>query len=72
MSPSWMTQLLTRIGADAGAMQVNQVHTLLRALAQPVAETESLPLQQALGRVLAADVLSPVDVPPHDNAAMDG
>ncbi|MBV7420183.1 molybdopterin molybdotransferase MoeA [Comamonas sp. CMM03] len=72
MSPSWMTQLLTRIGADAGAMQVNQVHTLLRALAEPVAETESLPLQQALGRVLAADVLSPVDVPPHDNAAMDG
>jgi len=72
MTLSWMTQLLTQIGADAGAMQVDQVHALLRSLARPVAETESLPLHQALGRVLAADVLSPVDVPPHDNAAMDG
>jgi molybdopterin molybdotransferase len=31
-----------------------------------------VPLQQALGRVLAADVVSPIDVPAHDNSAMDG
>ncbi|MEG2045530.1 MAG: molybdopterin molybdotransferase MoeA [Comamonas sp.] len=65
-------QLLAQIGADAGAMRVDQVHALLRALAQPVAEAEPLPLHQALGRVLAAAVQSPVDVPPHDNSAMDG
>ena len=65
-------QLLAQIGADAGAMRVDQVHALLRALAQPVAELETLPLHQALGRVLAAAVQSPVDVPPHDNSAMDG
>jgi molybdopterin biosynthesis enzyme len=26
----------------------------------------------ALGRMLAADVISPIDVPAHDNSAMDG
>ena len=31
-----------------------------------------LPLHQALGRVLAADIISPISVPPHDNSAMDG
>jgi len=33
---------------------------------------EQLPLSEALGRVLAEDVCSPVDVPPWDNSAMDG
>ncbi len=33
---------------------------------------ESLPLLQASGRVLAADLHSSLDVPPHDNSAMDG
>ena len=44
---------------------------MLRAL-QPVAGLEQLPLAQALGRVLAADVVSPIAVPAHDNSAMDG
>ncbi|MCK7499325.1 MAG: hypothetical protein MZW92_59390 [Comamonadaceae bacterium] len=30
------------------------------------------PCRMALGRVLAADVVSPIDVPAHDNSAMDG
>lgn len=33
---------------------------------------ETLPLAQACGRVLARDVVAAVDVPPLDNAAMDG
>jgi molybdopterin molybdotransferase len=37
-----------------------------------VAETESVLLDQALNRVLASDVLSPIDVPAADNSAMDG
>ncbi|MGB1297487.1 MAG: gephyrin-like molybdotransferase Glp [Psychrobium sp.] len=32
----------------------------------------SLPLSQALGRVLAYDVLSPMDMPPFSQSAMDG
>lgn len=33
---------------------------------------QSVPTEQALMRVLAQDVVSSVDVPPHDNSAMDG
>ncbi len=39
---------------------------------QPVRATEWLPLSQAAGRVLAADLVSPIAVPAHDNSAMDG
>ena len=35
-------------------------------------DTEQGPLPHALGRVLAADIASPLSVPPFDNAAMDG
>jgi len=38
----------------------------------PLSDTETLPLQQAFGRVLARDVTSPMDVPGFDNSAMDG
>lgn len=38
----------------------------------PVADTENLPTADALGRVLAVDVASTLDVPPADNGAMDG
>ncbi|HEX77936.1 MAG TPA: molybdopterin molybdotransferase MoeA [Dehalococcoidia bacterium] len=37
-----------------------------------VLEAEEKPILEALGQVLAEDVHSPVDVPPLDNAAMDG
>lgn len=33
---------------------------------------ERVPVAQAIGRVLAGDVTSPVDLPPFDNSAMDG
>lgn len=42
------------------------------ALATPVAGVETLPLAQAIGRVLAAPAVAPVPLPPFDNAAMDG
>jgi len=45
--------------------------TLLSAVSA-IDETESVPLEKALGRVLAAEVRSTVDVPPSDNSAMDG
>ncbi len=37
----------------------------------PIA-TQELPTELALGRVLAADLVATVNVPPHDNSAMDG
>ena len=44
----------------------------LRAGTTPLAETETVSTFDALGRVLAADVASLLDVPPHDNTSMDG
>lgn len=41
-------------------------------LAQAPARTETVGLKEALGRVLASDVCSSIDVPQHDNSGMDG
>ena len=38
----------------------------------PLTETENVMVSQALGQTLAADIESPLNVPPHDNSAMDG
>jgi molybdopterin molybdotransferase len=44
----------------------------LLSQAKPVAEIERVPMQATLGRVLAENVNSLVDVPPLDNTSMDG
>ncbi|MFZ5568240.1 MAG: gephyrin-like molybdotransferase Glp [Pseudomonadota bacterium] len=59
-------------GYDPQALSAQAVNDFLARLVEPVRETEDLPLFQALDRVLAQDVISPVSVPPHDNSAMDG
>ena len=38
----------------------------------PVVGTEEIGLDAAVGRILAEDVTSPIDVPRHDNSAVDG
>nr|MCU0808011.1 molybdopterin molybdotransferase [Candidatus Contendobacter sp.] len=55
-------RLLTLAEAIAAALQS----------IQPIGETEAVPLLEAYGRVLAADLLARLDVPPADNSAMDG
>lgn len=40
--------------------------------AHRIVDTEAVPTMQALGRILAVDVLSALDVPPADNTSMDG
>ena len=59
---------------DPEAMSVDEVGTFLEKLIgdRSVSASEVLPLRATLGRILADDVICPVDVPPHDNAAMDG
>ena len=44
----------------------------LLSYAQAVSESENVPMQASLGRVLAQNVDSLVDVPPLDNTSMDG
>ena len=53
-------------------LPVDAIHARLGALAVPVREVEEVAIFAALDRVLAEDVVSPMDVPPHDNSAMDG
>ena len=59
-------------GYDPSDLRVADATAFLEALAEPVQGTETLPLHEALGRVLAHDLVSPLSVPPHDNSAMDG
>ncbi len=57
---------------DPNAMSVAQARTFIQQFLAPVTETETLPLRESLGRVLAADIISPSNVPNHNNSAMDG
>lgn len=41
------------------------------ALCEPL-PAETRPIDQAVGQVLADDIVAPFDIPPHDNTAMDG
>jgi molybdopterin molybdotransferase len=53
-------------------LSVAEARAAIHAALVPVSGVETVPLAQALGRVLAAEVVSPIDVPSHDNSAMDG
>jgi molybdopterin molybdotransferase len=53
-------------------LSVAEARAAIGMALQPISGRETVPLQQALGRVLALDVVSPIDVPAHDNSAMDG
>ena len=53
-------------------MRTDEALELLGRNLVRVTESESLPLDAALGRILAEDVVSPLDVPAHDNSAVDG
>ncbi|OWW22093.1 gephyrin-like molybdotransferase Glp [Noviherbaspirillum denitrificans] len=59
-------------GFNPDALEVGQAQELIRAFVAPVDGDERQTLTAALGRVLAEDVISPIDVPAHDNSAMDG
>ncbi len=57
---------------DPNSMPVAKAREFIARFLTPVAVTERLHIRAALGRVLAEDVISPLDVPSHDNSAMDG
>lgn len=57
---------------DPNSMSVDKARRFIRDFLQPVQTKESLALRSSLGRVLAEDVLSPYNVPNHNNSAMDG
>jgi len=55
-----------------GLLSLDQAIERLLANVQPVQGDKRIPLVQALGRVLSADVSSPLDLPCFTNSAMDG
>ena len=57
---------------DPNAMSVQQAHTFIQQFLDPVVESETIPIRKSLGRVLAEDIISPSNVPNHNNSAMDG
>ncbi|MDP2133068.1 MAG: molybdopterin molybdotransferase MoeA [Sulfuritalea sp.] len=71
-----MTSILLALscgdGYDPNSLHVDRARHLILDLLPPVTGVERVFVRQALDRVLAADVISPIDVPSHDNSAMDG
>jgi molybdopterin molybdotransferase len=60
---------------DPNSLRVEDGKKIIQTFSKIIAKNltvEKLPIWDALGRVLAKDVISPINVPSHDNAAMDG
>jgi molybdopterin molybdotransferase len=55
-----------------GLLPFEQAMEKMLSAIKPIGETEFIPLSQALNRVLASNISSPLNVPPHNNSAMDG
>ncbi len=57
---------------DPNSMPVAKARAFIHTFLSPVSGMARVALRSALGRVLAEDVISPVNVPGHRNSAMDG
>ncbi len=71
-NPKTLRELSRADDYDPNSMPVDTARAHIRSFLQPVSTVERVHIRNALGRVLAEDVISPVDVPGHDNSAMDG
>jgi molybdopterin molybdotransferase len=59
------------VAGDA-LMPLAEALEVLRQRVDAVDGHEAVPLREAIGRILAADITAGRDVPPHDNSAVDG
>ena len=57
---------------DPNSMPVEQARQLIKQFLAPVTEFETIKIQDAFHRTSAVDVLSPMNVPPHNYSSMDG
>jgi molybdopterin molybdotransferase len=68
-----MAQLTDDCFAFSGPLlPVADMERMIAERIHPVTETERVALSAAHGRVLATDVIAPLDLPPFDNSAVDG
>ena len=59
-------------GYDPDALRVDKARAAILACLVPIRDSESVKIREALGRVLAQDIVPEIYVPAHDNSAMDG
>ncbi len=59
-------------GYDPDALHVDKAREAMRACMTPITVEEKVPVRAALGRVLAEEIVPGINVPSHDNSAMDG
>ena len=59
-------------GYDPDALRVDKACEAIRSCLSPITQTERVSVRDALGRVLAEDIVPQINVPAHDNSAMDG
>jgi molybdopterin molybdotransferase len=59
-------------GYDPDALRVDKAREAILACLSPTKKTEIVPVRDALGRILAQPIVPRIDVPAHDNSAMDG
>ena len=68
-----MAQLTDDCFAFSGALlPLEEMERLIQQRVQPITGKETIALREAAGRVLARDVIAPLDLPPFDNSAVDG
>jgi molybdopterin molybdotransferase len=59
-------------GYDPDALRVDKACEAIRSCISPISDFEKIEIRKALGRVLAQDIVPAINVPAHDNSAMDG
>ncbi len=57
---------------EPALLPVDDAIARISELVSAVTDKKTLPIRDCLDRVLARDILSPIDVPSHTNSAMDG
>ena len=57
---------------DGKLLQANEAIEILSNCVHPIINTEVKELRHSLGRIIAEDIISKMNVPPHDNSAVDG
>jgi molybdopterin molybdotransferase len=72
MSPTPAGNACSATGVDATTLSVEDAIARILARDDPLPGCERLPLDAALGRVLAQPLISPIDQPPWAHSAMDG
>ncbi len=71
-SPS-LAQIVSCVdGYDPEALHVDKARAAIRSCLEPIEGEDRVATREALGRVLAQDIVPQINVPAHDNSAMDG